>query len=239
MNEWMWNPWHGCRKYSEGCANCYVYRRDESIGKDASVISKNQSFDLPLRKKRDGTYKIPPGASIYCCMTSDFFLEDADSWRGEVWEMMRIRRDVHFTIITKRILRFLDCIPSDWEKGYQNVAVVCTIENQKQCDIRFPVFQKLPIAEKYVACEPLLGPIAMRQYLSPAIRQVIAGGESGNRARLCDYRWILDIRRQCLEAGVPFRFKQTGACFQKDGKIYRIPRKYQHAQARKAGIDLY
>ena len=31
----IWNPWHGCRKYSEGCERCYVYRRDESIGKDA------------------------------------------------------------------------------------------------------------------------------------------------------------------------------------------------------------
>ena len=36
----IWNPWHGCKKLSPGCANCYVYRRDDSIGKDASIVTK-------------------------------------------------------------------------------------------------------------------------------------------------------------------------------------------------------
>lgn len=238
MDDIIWNPWHGCHKYSEGCTNCYVYRRDESIGKDASIVTKTTAFDMPLKKKRNGEYKIPSGASVFCCMTSDFFVEDADSWREEIWNMIRERQDVHFSIITKRILRFSDCVPSDWGDGYKNVSILCTMENQKQCDIRFPVFNRLPIAEKYVICEPLLGPIDMRSYLSPAVKQVTAGGESGNNARLCDYDWILDIRQQCAEAGVHFWFKQTGARFKKDGKIYRILRKHQHAQARKAGINL-
>jgi hypothetical protein len=66
---------------------------------------------------------------------------------------------------------------------------------------------------------------------------VIVGGESGAQARPCDYGWVLGIRTQCVAAGVPFRFKQTGAQFIKDGKLYRIERKFQHAQARKAGIN--
>ncbi|MDE6780547.1 MAG: phage Gp37/Gp68 family protein, partial [Ruminococcus sp.] len=24
----IWNPWHGCRKYSEGCDHCYMYYLD-------------------------------------------------------------------------------------------------------------------------------------------------------------------------------------------------------------------
>ena len=56
-------------------------------------------------------------------------------------------------------------------------------------------------------------------------------------ARPCDYSWVLDIRRQCMEAGVSFWFKQTGARLIKDGRLYRIPRSQQHAQARRAGID--
>lgn len=24
----IWNPWHGCRKCSEGCRNCYMYYLD-------------------------------------------------------------------------------------------------------------------------------------------------------------------------------------------------------------------
>ncbi len=63
------------------------------------------------------------------------------------------------------------------------------------------------------------------------------GGESGKDARLCDYDWVLDIRDQCVEARVPFHFKQTGARFRKDGRVYFVPRRIQSSQARRAGID--
>ena len=75
-------------------------------------------------------------------------------------------------------------------------------------------------------------------WLGAGIEGVIVGGESGPEARLCDYAWVLDIRRQCLNAGVSFSFKQTGALFRKDGRIYRLPRCLHHAQAKKAGIDV-
>ncbi len=233
----IWNPWHGCLRYSDGCKNCYVYRRDESVGRDPSEVRKNADFNLPVAKNRKGEYKIPSGSLLYTCMTSDFFLEEADEWREEVWDMMRLRTDVDFMIITKRIVRFLDCIPNDWGEGYPNVFFCCTIENQRQWDIRYPVLLKMPIAKKFIACEPLLSDIDMGA-LDRSIRQVLVGGESGKDARICDYRWVLHIRSQCVELGVPFYFKQTGARFLKDGKLYKIERRLQHAQARKAGINL-
>ena len=58
----IWNPWHGCRKISAGCAHCYVYRRDASVGRDASVVAKTADYDLPLRRGRRGEYKLQPGA---------------------------------------------------------------------------------------------------------------------------------------------------------------------------------
>lgn len=163
-------------------------------------------------------------------------MDKADDWRPEIWDIIKARSDVEFFIITKRILRFYDCIPNDWGEGYPNVSIVCTIENQNQCDIRFPFFNRLPIAHKYIASEPLLSAIDMRKYLNPSIRQVLVGGESGPNARICDYDWVLDIRRQCVEAGVKFYFKQTGARFKKDGKLYNIKRRSQHSQAKKANI---
>jgi len=229
--------WHGCTKYSEGCRNCYVYRRDESVGRDASAVVKTKQFDLPVQKKRDGSYKIPSGSHLYACMTSDFFLDKADEWRNDAWAMIRERSDMKFTIITKRIVRFDECKPSDWGDGYDNVAIVCTIENQKECDVRFPVFNSLPIKHKYIASEPLLSPIDMSEYLNESIIRVVAGGESGSNARVCDYNWILDIRRQCVEKNVGFYFKQTGAKFLKDKRLYFVPRKLQHLQAKKAGIN--
>ena len=118
----MWNPWHGCRKLSAGCANCYVYRGDAKRGIDSETVFKTQSFDAPVqRKKRDGTYKIPVGTLVYTCFTSDFFLAEADTWRGEAWAMIRERSDMRFMIITKRIDRLRDatreCLPADWGEG--------------------------------------------------------------------------------------------------------------------------
>ena len=234
-----WNPWHGCTKYSEGCENCYVYRRDESIGKNAYDLYKTRDFDLPIRKNRDGSYKIPSGTEVYLCMTSDFFLDRADPWRDEAWNMIRERRDIRFNVITKRIERFSQCIPNDWGKGWRHVTVMCTVENQKQCDVRLPIYIEAPILRKVVICEPLLSDINLKTYLkSGAIKKVCCGGESGPGARICHYDWVLHLREQCLESGTKFYFKQTGARFEKDGTIYSIPRELQQKQAQKAGINL-
>ena len=74
-----WNPWHGCRKISAGCQNCYVYRIDSAFDKDASVITKTAAFNLPLKKTRNGTFKLQPCETVYTCFSSDFFLEEAGS----------------------------------------------------------------------------------------------------------------------------------------------------------------
>lgn len=75
----MWNLWHGCHKWSEGCRHCYVYRTDGKYGKDSSVVTKTEKFGLPLQKKKNGEYKIPSGNLVYTCFTSDFLIEDADT----------------------------------------------------------------------------------------------------------------------------------------------------------------
>ena len=235
----IWNPWHGCRKVSPGCRNCYVYRRDAEFGKDSSIVTKTSTFDLPLKRDRRKAYKLQPeDGPVYTCMTSDFFIREADEWRPEIWKMIRAREDLNFVIITKRIERFMECIPPDWGQGYENVTVCCTCENQEMADRRLPVFLEMPVRHKETIHEPMLGEIHIEKYLaSGQIEHVTCGGESGDGARLLDYNWVLSVREQCIAAGVSFYFKQTGAVFQKDGKIYRIARKDQMTQARKAGID--
>lgn len=235
----VWNPWHGCEKYSEGCAHCYVYRRDASVGRDASEVTKNRDFDLPVRKKRDGSFCIPSGETVFSCMTSDFFLPQADAFRSDAWRMIRQRPDVRFVIITKRIVRFTDCIPQDWGDGWDNVTITCTVENEKQCRIRMPVLSEIPAKRKQVCCEPLLEHVDLSPYLHGGIARVIVGGESGSDARVCRWEWVCDLYRQCTAAGVPFTFKQTGAKFEKDGKVYRVPRARQMEQAKKAATAYF
>lgn len=234
-----WNPWHGCTKISPGCKYCYVYRQDEMYGSTlaSSLCRKTGAFALPMKRRRDGSYKIPPGKIVFTCFTSDFLLEDADPWRAECWRMMRQRSDCWFYFFTKRIHRLADCLPPDWGEGYDNVLIGCTVENQDRANYRLPIFLDLPIKHRSIIASPLLERLDLRPYLDDRIEEVATGGESGVEARPCDYDWILDLRRQCVEKDIPFRFHQTGAYFIKDGRMYRVRRKYQLSQARKANID--
>lgn len=234
-----WNPWHGCTKISPGCKYCYVYRQDERYGSEvaSNLCKKNKTFDLPIQKHRDGSYKIPSGKTVFTCFTSDFLLEDADEWRPECFRMMKERSDCMFIFFTKRIDRLEQCLPPDWGDGYDNVHIGCTVENQDRADYRLPIFLNAPIKHKSIICAPLLENLSISKYLDSTIEEVSVGGESGNEARECHYEWVLNIRRQCVEQNIPFCFHQTGANFIKNGKVYRIERRFQHSQAKKANID--
>lgn len=73
----------------------------------------------------------------------------------------------------------MECIPDDWNNGYDNVVVCCTIENQKNADKKLSVFQTLPIKYKCITAHPLLERIHIERYLDD-IELVIVGGESNN-----------------------------------------------------------
>jgi len=209
------------------------------FGKDASIVEQTSEFFLPLEKKRSGEPCIPSGSSIFVCMTSDFFLDKADIWRDEAWNIMRLRPDLHYSIITKRIGRIRECLPLDWGNGWKNVSIGATIENQRRADERMDEFLSLPLTSRFVICEPMLESIDIEKWLaSGKIEKVIAGGESGAFARPLDYEWVLNLRTQCLRTSTHFNFKQTGARFIKDGKLYNIERILQIPQARKAHIDI-
>ncbi len=234
-----WNPWHGCTKISPGCKYCYVYRQDEMYGseKSSSEVTKNADFSLPLKLKRDKSYKIPSNSVVFTCFTSDFLVEGADLWRAEAWDMIKCRRDLMFFFFTKRVDRLEQNLPSDWGDGYENVIIGCTVENQAMADYRLPIFNRLPIKHKVIIVAPILESIDLSAHLNSQIEEVAVSGESGVDARICDYNWVLDIRNQCINNKIPFRFHQTGAKLLKDGKVYRILRKFQISQATKAGIN--
>lgn len=234
-----WNPWHGCTKISARCLHCYVFRQDEmySAPTRSDIIRKTANFNLPVKRRRDKTYKIASHKVVFTCFTSDFLHPDADSWRQECWDMIRQRSDCIFYFFTKRIDRMAECLPSDWGNGYPNVMVGCTVENQAMADLRLPIFLQLPICHKSIMAAPILSDINLRPYLSSEIEEVAVSGESGVNARVCDYNWVLNIRQQCIENDIAFRFHQTGAFFLKDERTYRIHRKHQLSQAHKANID--
>lgn len=66
------NPWHGCKKVSPGCKNCFVYKMDRRYGRDTTIITKRKTtYEL---KDKD----CPFGSVVKLCFSSDFFIEEAD-----------------------------------------------------------------------------------------------------------------------------------------------------------------
>ena len=232
----MWNPWRGCHRYSEGCRFCYIHKGDAKRGVDTGQIVRTESFEAPVARKKNGEYRMKPGQLVYLCFSSDFLLEDADEWRGRCWAIIKERSDLKFLFLTKRIERFLDCIPPDWGEGYDNVIVGCTVENQHAADIRLPIFAKLPIKHKNIICQPMISEIDIEPYLD-GVELVVVGGESDRYARPLCYDWVLKVREGCIRKRVAFEFRQLGTHFVKDGKEYIVQKKDLCAQARKANIN--
>ncbi|MDD4848159.1 MAG: DUF5131 family protein [Bacteroidales bacterium] len=234
-----WNPWHGCHKKSAGCLHCYVFAIDGVYEKDASQVHLVKTkFEMPIKRNRQHQWVIPSGSSIATCFTSDFFVEEADVWRPKAWEMMAIRNDCLFFIITKRPERIANTLPDNWNDGYDNVFINVTAENQAMADERIPILLNLPLKMRGIAVAPILEAVDLRSYLKTGnIQAVSVGGESYRNARITRYEEVLDIRQQCMDYQVNFTFHQTGSKLLKDGKLYHIPHHCEYEQARKADID--
>lgn len=238
MND-IWNPWHGCVKKSEGCAHCYMYFLDAKRGMDGARVFKVQNnFDYPLAKDKSGNYKIKSGEHIRVCMTSDFFLPQADEWRGDAWRIIKQRPDVVFFLLTKRPERVADCLPPDWGDGWENVFFNVTCENQARADERIPILFRLPFKHKGIMVAPFIGAVSIARYLPAGqIEQVLAGGENYDGARPLRHEWVKALRDECAAANVTFCFVETGTNFIKDGKTYHMPDKaLQSRMAFKSGL---
>lgn len=236
----IWNPWHGCIKKSEGCQYCYMYFLDKQRGGDGRRIYKvKNNFDYPLSKDKNGRYKIKSGEIIRVCMTSDFFLEEADEWRKDAWKIIKKRSDVAFMLITKRPERIASVLPPDWGNGYENVFLNITCENQKRADERIPILFELPFKHKGIMAAPFIGAVSLKNYLPAGqIEQVIAGGENYDGSRPLYYEWVKQLYDECVAANVTFCFLETGTNFVKDGRMYRLPSKrLQSVMAYKSGLQ--
>ncbi len=231
----MWNPWRGCKKCSDGCLHCYIHKGDAKRNINTNEIIKTKDFEKPIEKLKNGEYKMKSGL-VYLCFSTDFLIEEADEWRNDCWQMIKERQDCTFLFLTKRIDRFVKCIPKDWKDGYPNVVVCCTIENRKNADYKLAIFKGLPIKHKCITAQPLLENIDIEKYLDD-IELVVVGGESDINARPLDFDWVLSIREQCMRKNVNFEFRQCGTYFIKNGKQYKLQTKDLIKQAKLANIN--
>jgi protein gp37 len=197
--EWTdstWNPWHGCHKVSPGCKYCYMYRDKARYGQDPTkVVRSKTTFDAPLKWKEP--------RRVFTCSWSDFFIEQADEWREEAYDI--IRRTPHqYQCLTKRPERMDGRLPVPM---LPNLWLGVSVESRRYKD-RIDILRDTPAPIRFLSLEPLLEDLGVIDF--SGINWVIVGGESGPEARPMQPTWVRLIRDQCLEAGVPFLFKQWG-----------------------------
>ena len=216
-----------------------MYFLDRQRGSDGSFIYRTgKNFNYPLHRDRKGNYIVKSGETLRVSMTSDFFLEEADMWRKEDWDIIHERPDVKFFLLTKRPERVLSSLPHDWNDGWENVMLNVTCENQRRADERIPILLSLPFKHVGLMCAPFIGKVSIRKYLQTGrIEQVLCDGENYDGARECNFDWVKELHDECVESNTTFAFLGIGNNFVKDGKHYRLNSSTQKLMAYKSNMN--
>ena len=223
--EWTeatWNPTTGCDRTSPGCDNCYaatLARRLKAMGSeryqaDGDPRTSGPGFALTLHADLLGA----PGAwrqprLVFVNSMSDLFHEDVPvEFIQAVFEVMADTPRHTFQVLTKRSKRLRRI--SDDLTWPSNVWMGVSVESASYC-FRIDDLREVPAAVRFVSAEPLLGPLGKVDL--DGIDWVIAGGESGPRARPIDIAWGRELRDHCVDSDVNFFFKQWGGRTPKAG----------------------
>jgi protein gp37 len=260
--EWathVWNPTTGCDRVSKGCDNCYALtmaKRLKGMGaakyqRDGDPATSGPGFGVT--EHRD-TLNDPFGwrkpRRVFVNSMSDLFHDAvSEGFIAQVFAAMAATPKHTYLILTKRHARMRSLLRKwapvtgvpPWvhtgEWPLPNVWLGVSAEDQHWADIRVPALLETPAAVRFLSCEPLLGPVDLRNLKArngalidclggdvksatdgvvytgtpSVVDWVIVGGESGPGARPMHPDWARSLRDQCVSAGVPYHFKQRGA----------------------------
>jgi protein gp37 len=249
--EWTeatWNPVTGCVEVSEGCDHCYA-RTFAERWRGVTGHPYEQGFDLRIHPDRlDQPLRWKRPRVVFVNSMSDLFQDGVpDVFIAQVYRVMHESPRHTFQILTKRPGRMASTL-GRWTEAVWPLAEICdppvpgmkwplpnvwlgtSVETQKWANVRIPKLLDTPAAVRFVSVEPMLGPVDLSEWVSPArarrdagvessagLDWVIVGGESGPGARPMRPDWARTIRDQCVAAGVAFFFKQWGGRTPKAG----------------------
>jgi protein gp37 len=207
--EWTestWNPLTGCSKISPGCKHCYAERMSQRLramgqrnyAQGFRLTLHEEVLELPLHWKKP--------RRIFVNSMSDLFHEKVPvQFIQRAFRVMTRANWHQFQVLTKRSERLEKLSPLlDWPA---NVWMGVSVENQEYA-YRINHLRRCGAGTKFLSLEPLLGPLD--ELNLQGIDWVIVGGESGPGARAMQVDWVVQIRDQCRQGGVPFFFKQWG-----------------------------
>ncbi len=217
--EWTestWNPVRGCTRVSEGCRFCYAERiaarfSGKGMAYEGLAVNTtggprwtNEVHPVPALLNEPLKWKKP--RRIFVNSMSDLFHEKIEfAYIQTVFSVMEKAHWHQFQVLTKRAERLLEFSTKlPWPP---NVWMGVSVEDNRVAH-RIDALCQTDAQIKFLSLEPLLG--ALPNLALNGIDWVIVGGESGPGARDMEKDWVIDIRNQCVDAEVPFFFKQWG-----------------------------
>ncbi len=216
--EWTevtWNPVTGCDRIAAGCDNCYAlalakrlkamgaekYQNDgdpRTSGPGFAVTTHPRALAQPYRWRTSKVVFVNSMSDLFHAKVPLGFVRD-------VFDVIRETPQHTYQVLTKRARRTARIAEKlDWPG---NLWMGVSVESADVVD-RIDYLRAVPAAIRFLSCEPLL--TALPRLNLDGIDWVIAGGESGPRARPMDPAWVEDIRDQCVEVSIAFFFKQWG-----------------------------
>lgn len=178
-----------------------MYRDKKKFNQDGSVVVRlsDSAFYKPLY--------IHEGGLIFTCSYSDFFIDKADGWRDDAWDVIRRTPWHTWLILTKRPERIMEHLPPDWGDGWDNVWLGVSVGIQESFH-RAWTLADIPAKVRFISGEPLLEELDFLEEkegksLMDHFHWVILGGESGDSSgpykyRQCKIEWfekaISDLR---------------------------------------------
>jgi protein gp37 len=199
-----WSPVWGCTQISKaetgggGCDNCYAMTLAHRFGYGWN--------GAPTR--------------VFPSMCDPFDKDWPDGVRDRFWQLIAATPALDWLLLTKRIGNARSMMPAHFGgQGFSNVWLGATVVNQEEADRDIPKLLATPALVRFLSIEPMLGPVDLTGHLGPfmypsgavtGIDWVIAGGESGAKARPLTVQWLHALVKQCRAAGVACHVKQLG-----------------------------
>lgn len=205
--EQTWNPSSGCTKISAGCKNCYAETMAIRL-QAMEVEGYENGFKFnPVPSRLNDPFKRKKPTVYFVNSMSDIFHEDMPiDYLNKIFNIIKETPHHTYQILTKRADRMFQYLSG--KEILKNIWLGVTVENRKEGLPRIDKLRQLKASVLFLSIEPLLedmGKINLEN-----IDWVIVGGESGNKARPMEKKWVLNIKQQCEEKDVAFFFKQWG-----------------------------
>jgi len=205
--EQTWNPSAGCTKVSAGCKNCYAETMANRLkAMNVEGYENGFQFNIVLSRLNDPFKRKKPTIFFVNSMSDIFHEKMSNEYLDKIFNVIENTPQHTYQILTKRAERMFDYLSK--RAIPKNIWLGVTVENKKEGLPRIDKLRNLNATVLFLSIEPLLEDLEKINLEN--IDWVIVGGESGNRARPMDEKWVLNIKKQCEVNDIAFFFKQWG-----------------------------